>query len=316
VADRRSAAARPGAAVAQPGLLIDDRRARLLVAGLEALSVLTGAAPRRQIGEPLCRLFGLAWYAAVPSARAAVRDNLRHILGHEPNRAQVREVFFHGALNYWDILAIPHLSRAQVLALVTLTGKERIEAALANGKGVILAGAHLSSVSLAGQSIPANGIPVLSMVEPIEPPRLFDFFARSRAGSGARMLPATPATLRELLATLRRNEVLGIVSDRDITGTGPFVQFFDAPTRFPDGLPALSVRTGAPILPSVAIRHPDGKYEALIDTPIPIPNTGDHRRDILELTQAMATRLQYHVANHPEQWTVFQRRWPLQAARD
>jgi KDO2-lipid IV(A) lauroyltransferase len=94
------------------------------------------------------------------------------------------------------------------------------------------------------------------------------------------------------------------------------VQFFDAPTRFPDGLPALSVRTGAPILPSIAVRHPNGKLEAIIEPPLPIPASGDTKRDVLELTQAMARRLEYHIANHPEQWTVFQKRWPADAARE
>ena len=38
--------------------------------------------------------------------------------------------------------------------------------------------------------------------------------------------------------------------------------------------------------------------------------TGNRKQDILRVTQAVAGRLQYYVANHPEQWTVFQRRWP------
>jgi KDO2-lipid IV(A) lauroyltransferase len=245
-----------------------------------------------------------------------VRDNLRHVLGREPPPALVREVFFHGALNYWDILAIPRYGREQILRLVTMHGKEHITAGLRGGNGVILAGAHLSSVSLVGQIIPAHGFIVTSMLEPIQPPRLFNFFAQRREGQGNRMLPASAATLRELLAALRRNEVLGIVTDRDITGNGPFVDFFDAPARFPDGLPALSVRTGAPILPSVAVRHPDGTLDAIIEAPLPMPHTGNAKRDIFELTQAMARRLEYHIANHPEQWTVFQKRWPARAARE
>jgi lauroyl/myristoyl acyltransferase len=315
VAGLRTPSARLVAAGAQPGLLIDDLRARLLVAALEGLSLATSRTPR-PIVEPICRVVGAVWFAAAPGARAAVRANLRHVLGHEPSADLVRAVFVSGALNYWDVLALRRMSRAQLLRLVSIRGREHIDAALAAGHGVILAGAHLSSVSLVGQIMPAVGYKLVSMVEPIEPQRVFDFFASSRSGLGSRMLPVSAATLRELLAALRRNEMVGVVTDRDVTGTGPFVEFFDARTRFPDGLAALSVRTGAPILPSVAVRLPNGTYEAVIEPPLAIAHSGDRKRDVLLLTQAMATRLQYHVANHPEQWTVFQPRWPAGAARE
>ena len=42
----------------------------------------------------------------------------------------------------------------------------------------------------------------------------------------------------------------------------------------------------------------------------PVPRTGNPKQDVLTLTQAVARRLEYHVASHPEQWTVFQKRWP------
>src|SRR5262249_44109344 len=119
-----------------------------------------------------------------------------------------------------------------------------------------------------------------------------------------------PSSVRELLATLRRNEVVGLITDRDVTGTGPVIDFFGAPTQFPDGAAVLSLRTGATILSAAAVARADGRFEAWFDPPLPLPPTGDAKRDVLELTRAVARRLEYHVANHPEQWTVFQRRWP------
>jgi lauroyl/myristoyl acyltransferase len=199
---------------------------------------------------------------------------------------------------------------ARLRGLVTLHGQEHLASASARGHGVVLAGAHLSSISLIGHIVPAHGYTMTSMLEPIQPQRLFDFFARQRSGLGLRMLPAGAPGLRELVAALRRNEVIGVVTDREVSGTGPIVQFFDAPTRFADGLPALSIRTGAPLLPGIGVRRADGTFEAIIEPPIAIDRSGDTKRDIYALTQAMARRLEYHVANHPEQWTVFQKRWP------
>ena len=116
--------------------------------------------------------------------------------------------------------------------------------------------------------------------------------------------------VRELLLALRRNELVGLVTDRDVNGTGPRIRFFDAPTPFPDGAAWLSLRTGAPILIAVAVRKANGRFDAWFEPLPPIERSGDRRADVLRLTQAVAERLQYYVASHPEQWTVFQRRWP------
>jgi len=103
---------------------------------------------------------------------------------------------------------------------------------------------------------------------------------------------------------------LALVTARDIRGPGPYVSFFGSQTQFPEWRAWLSVRTGAPILFAGAIRKAGGRFDAWIE-PLPaVALTGDTKQDVLRLTQAIAERLEYYVANHPEQWTVFQRRWP------
>ena len=275
------------------------------------LRVATGLAAivPRAWAEPLSRLGGAAWYLAAPSARAAVEDNLRHVLGRRPTRREVVAVFHSGALNYWDTLAISTLTPDEVVRLVDIDGLEHLDAALAAGRGAILVGAHLSSVGLAAQALPARGYPLLGLLEPTRPPEVFEFFARQRRAHGARLLAVSPAALRELLVTLRRGGLVALVTDRDVTGTGPVIDFFGQPTRFPDGAAVLCVRTGAPILPAYAVRRRDGRFQAWIEPPVPVLS-GDTKTAVSQLTHAVARRLEYHIATHPEQWTVFQRRWP------
>src|SRR5438270_599239 len=203
-------------------------KTQLLLGALGAASAAIGVLPRYPLGE-------------------AVADNLRHILGRQPTRAEVVRVFHNGALNYWDTFAIPHFSHAQVLEWVDLYGIENIDAARAAGRGVICATAHLGSVAFVGQVLPALGYPMVGLLEPLEPPELYEFFARQRQALGSRLLPAGTSALRELVLALRRNEVLGLVTDRDITGKGPLVLFLCAPARFPDGPVAVLVRSGVRI---------------------------------------------------------------------
>jgi lauroyl/myristoyl acyltransferase len=239
-----------------------------------------------------------------------VRDNLGHVFGREPTRAEVVQVFHHGALNYWDTIALAHFTPEQLVHLVDLHGLEHVDRAREGGRGVICAGAHLGSVALVAQVLPALGYPLTGVIEPFEPVEVFDFFSRQRQLHGTRLLPAGSAAVRELLLALRRNELVGLVTDRDVSGSGPIIPFFDSPTRFPDGAGWLSVKTGAPILIAVAVRKAKGRFDAWFE-PLPeVERSGDTKTDVLRVTRAVAHRLQYYVANHPEQWTVFQRRWP------
>lgn len=283
---------------------------RLFVAGLRAASAAAGRLPRETYADPICRLVGAVWYLSRPDSVAAVRDNLCHVLGRPPSRALVASVFRHGAFNYWDTLALSHFTYDQLLDMVDLHGFEQLDRAREAGHGVICAGAHLGSVALVAQVLPALGYPVTGVIEQFEPVEVFNFFAAQRQVLGTRLLPAGAAAAREMLLALRKNEVVGLVTDRDVAGTGPMVRFFDAPTRFPDGAAWLSVRTGAPILTAITVRKAGGRFDAWLE-PLPeIERTGNRRQDIPRITQAVAERLQYYVASHPEQWTVFQRRWP------
>jgi KDO2-lipid IV(A) lauroyltransferase len=294
---------------------------RIRVAGERGLVWLLAAAAAvvrlvpRSGAEPVCRLAGAVWYVLAPEARAAVADNLRHVLGRPPTLRQVLAVFQTGVRNYWDTLAISGLSRAEVLRIVTLHGLEHLDGALAGGRGAILVGAHLGSVALAAQALPARGYRVVGLLEQTRSPALFDFLARQRQAFGVRLLPASAGGVRELVAALRRGEVVALLTDRDVTGTGPVVEFFGATTRFPDGAAWLATRTGAPLLPAYATRVLDGTFEAWLEPPLPRPSTGDPREATRLLTHAIARRLEYHIASHPEEWTVFQRRWPSRVAR-
>ena len=113
----------------------------------------------------------------------------------------------------------------------------------------------------------------------------------------------------ELLAALRRNEVVGLIVDRNLTESAVTVPFFGAPARLPGGPALLAIRSGAPILAGIAVRRPDGRFEGVIEPPIDVARSGNARRDVEAITGAIAARLEYYIRRHPEQWTVFQPVW-------
>jgi KDO2-lipid IV(A) lauroyltransferase len=131
-----------------------------------------------------------------------------------------------------------------------------------------------------------------------------------RGSYGIRPLPAGPSLLRAIVAALGRNEVVGLVFDRDVLGSGLPVTFFGAPTRLPAGAASLGLRTGAAVLPAYTVRRPGGRYLGWFEPPLPLVKTGDVRADIQLNTERITRSLETVIHRYPEQWTVFQPVWP------
>ena len=63
-----------------------------------------------------------------------------------------------------------------------------------------------------------RGFPITVVVEPLEPPALFEWFASFRETLGMTVVPLGPAAGPALLKALRHNELGGLVCDRDGVG--------------------------------------------------------------------------------------------------
>lgn len=97
-----------------------------------------------------------------------------------------------------------------------------------------------------------TGIKMTVVVEAIQPPALFEWFADLRRKFGMTVIPLGPSAGTQVLRALRNNEVVCLLSDRDLTGGGIPVQFFGETTTLPAGPATLALRTGAALLPTAA----------------------------------------------------------------
>jgi phosphatidylinositol dimannoside acyltransferase len=147
------------------------------------------------------------------------------------------------------------------------------------------------------------------VVEPVEPPELLDLMLRVRGSHGLAYRTLSPSLFGELTATLRRNELVFLVADRDVGGTGLEIDFFGRPAQMPTGPALLSLRTGAPIVPTYVSRRRDGRLNGVIGPSLDLHRTGNRRADLIEITRLVTARLEYHIGSYPEQWTVLQRVW-------
>ncbi|MGI5836280.1 MAG: lysophospholipid acyltransferase family protein, partial [Chloroflexota bacterium] len=250
-------------------------------------------------------------YRLLSRQRSNVQRNLSVVLNSDTEGADIlaREVFREGARYYYDNFRIPSLSDEELEEAIHLEGWENLEGGLAKGKGVVLVSAHLGSPVLVAQILAARKLKVVSVVEAISPPQLLDLMVRIRGSRGIRLVPFHSNIVRELTESLERNEIVGLVADRDIQKNGVPVLFFGRETTIPIGPIMLAIRTGATVIPAFTYRNGDNRFLAHIGSPLELERTGKLKDDIRINTQRLAGIMEKAISAKPEQWIVFEPVW-------
>lgn len=279
-----------------------------------ALSVVVPLLPPR-LGYALATALGDVGCWLSPRARRSVQANLRRVLGDgagPAERAAVKSVFRTAALNYYDLFRVPRLDLRKLERALVVRGWEHVEQARQEGKGVILVGPHLGNLDVVGQIAVLRSVPCVVPTERLRSERLLNLVSAIRASRGLRIVPTDGRATagRILVDALRRNELVGIIGDRNVQGNGMPVRFFGEVTDFPTGPVVLALRTGAPLLAGRAIRGRDRTFDIEITPPLELPRSGDFKNDVRLGTELLAAVLERFIREAPGQWIVFEPVWP------
>jgi KDO2-lipid IV(A) lauroyltransferase len=233
--------------------------------------------------------------------------NLQRIMGPQSPEAEIKRcarlTFNHILYNYFDLFRLPRLDQEAVKQLVTVEGWENIEAALAEGRGVVMTSAHLGNIEIVLYAMLLRGLNITIPVERITPPELFDYISALRSSKGLKLIPVDRPLL-DLIRTLKSGGVAGLAGDRDITGAGQVVQFFGYPAHLPDGHVRLALRTDAPLVIGFSYRKPDHTYRAYFLPPFHLPAAGTEEERVTAGVNFIIAEMENAIRRTPEQWTV------------
>jgi lauroyl/myristoyl acyltransferase len=259
--------------------------------------------------------FGVGANFANRERRAMIARHLRRVdpTLRGPRLRRAVQQAFDSYAHYWlESFRLPTLSAAAVERGFDVDGYENIVDGLAAGNGVILVLPHLGGWEWAGRWIADQGHQITVVVERIEPPELFDWFVDLRSALGMNVVALGSDAGTTVMRALRDNHVVCLLADRDLQGGGPEVEFFGERTTLPAGPATLSMRTGAPILPTAVYftTRVDG-HRAWVKPPVPIERTEQRLRDdVARVTQLLAHDLETLIRRAPSQWHMFQPNWP------
>jgi KDO2-lipid IV(A) lauroyltransferase len=244
--------------------------------------------------------------------RRVVMENLELALGESCAESRRRAIaadcyaqFGRSYLEYFALPAWPRRARG-VLARVDYEGREHLEAALSLGKGAICLSSHFGNWELAALAtrhlVPRVHLLVGDLANPAVDAAMNDLrraqgFSIEHRGMG----------LRAVMKALRAGAVIGVQGDQEARWHGILVPFFGMASLTHPGAAYLSLRTGAPIVPSYLLR--DGRrFRMIYEEPL-VPAGPPDEEAVWRLTAAHAACLEAMIRRHPEQWFWLHRRW-------
>lgn len=210
------------------------------------------------------------------------------------------------AAEFFDILS---MKRDNLSRWVEFEGLENYEKAHAKNKGIIFFTGHFGNWEFLPAVFAILYQPIHIVYRAMDDPLMREMVDRVRGNFGTRLVPKGGAA-RKLIRLLARNQCVGILVDQNTAWQeGVFVNFFGKPACTTTGLAAIALQTGAPVLPGFTCRMKNGKYRFIVGEEVPITQTGNYARDILENTQRVTRVVEDMIREAPEQWFWLHQRW-------
>lgn len=186
-------------------------------------------------------------------------------------------------------------------------GWQKLDQAMAEGRGVLAVTAHLGNFELGGRIL-ADRYRVLDVIKPMRN-KLFDnYLQQERARHGIETVPMAQSG-RSVLAHLRSGGLVTLLVDQNAGREGVATDFLGLPASTWPGAARLAVRTGSPVVPVAILRQADGQHVLHIGQALdPVGVTGSDQ-DITAFTARISAAVEAFIWQQPEQWFWVHRRW-------
>jgi KDO2-lipid IV(A) lauroyltransferase len=176
-----------------------------------------------------------------------------------------------------------------------------LDESFSKGRGVILVTGHIGNWELGALFFARRGFKINVVTIPEGRERIDSIRGAYRMRQDIRtiVVDGSPFSSLEIVAALRRGEVVAMLVDRWNGTDGVPATFFGAKRRFPRGPFVLSRATGAPIIPAFIVR--DGSvYRGVVDPPF-FMDAPEDEPGALRVSES----LERMIRTYPDQWYNF-----------
>ena len=261
------------------------------------------------------RLLGRIWWTVSKRHRQRAMDNLRPAFGQTHSERQMRRIarrsFQHFAQLYLvELVMTPRLinkwSWARYVELGEIGPAIR---ELLRARGTIMITPHFGNYELLGFTIAELGLPLISIMRPLDNPLINDYLVATREASGLSLLFKKGAMGRadDILA---EGDTLCFIADQDAGRKAVFSDFFHRKAAWYKSIGLLAMRHRVPIVVGAATRTGRGfRYRMDVERIIQ-PEEWDAQENPLQwVTDEYAGALERLIRRAPEQYLWVHQRW-------
>ena len=266
----------------------------------------------------VCRIIGnllaeFSWIFVPKRRKKMSQENIINCLKvgvEEAKRISKASWIQFGALLF-EVLRFPILkhtmkSHVKIEGLNYLT--DYINSPTREGKGAVIITCHSDNWELMGGAFAQYGISLVGVAKKQRSSGADRFINEYRTLIGMHI--TYKSGVREMFDMLGEGWFIGLIMDQDTNRhDGVIVNFFDEPTNYVPGAASMSRFKNVPIFPAFMHRNEDGTHTLKVQPAIYVEKTKNKRDDIKRTTQILATKIEDHIRQYPDQWFWLHDRW-------
>ena len=253
----------------------------------------------------------LAWYV-FPFRLNVAYENISNVFPKmkRSERMGILKTTYREFAKTFGIIFILH--RRELVELIRnarISGREKVDAALQQGKGVVLTTYHGSWFEAYFAWFNLSGLPTSLIYQKQSNPLSDDFFVRQRKRYGDSLEHLhSQEGMQAFQEALTRNRLLIVSLDQSFY-RGSKVKLFGKDIKCAKGAAVLHMRTGAPVLTSVYYMK-DKQLHIDFDT-VDLPAYREiNEENIVDLTTRSLAMYESYIRAYPEQWfSLFHKLW-------
>lgn len=256
---------------------------------------------------------------AVGPRRDVADNNLKMIfpyLTSGQRRSLINASYRHLVWSIVEFLCLVDEPKRVLRWVTDVDGEEHLEECKRQRKGIVILTGHIGNWELLAAWLVCRGYPLVAIVRRPDDDGVAHLLDGYRARLGIETIPKGKFLMRQAIRKIQEGAFVGFLADQAGSEKELRLPFMGKLCYTVGGPAALSLLTGAHIVPVVAYRLKPFRHKVIIDTPLPPRRDLPRNQAVSAMTERANALLEGMILRHPEQWLWFHRRWRLRDALD